>query len=640
MRTRVGAPKLGLLTLGAILLLFGAPGTAHAKSFTLPEAVIDIKVRGNGNVAVTEHITYSFDGSFSGGYREIPHEGEEAVTNISVSEGGLTYSPGAPAELGSSGAPGTFGVAELGDRTRIVWHYEAFTEQRTFSVSYLFPKLATAYDDVVDVALQVWGEEWGSELSRLEVNVDLPGAAPDEVLVWGHPEDISGATELRPDGTGAQLLAAGIPPHRFVEMRVVFPTSLLRSTEAATVVDGAGLEKIKAEELAIAREDARSRERREWLRANALLLALAGFALLFLPGLVICAFIWMRYGREPRVAEVPHHIMEPPGEEAPALIRALLTTGHARATGDAFTATLFDLIRRGFIEATSTTTYKKKWAGLKEEETSDLLVQLTDKNPELLEAFEKEVWEAVQHAQDERDSFPLSEMKDDIAENPTFYSERFSGFKSGVGTSVARLGWWISEGRSATAIAWIAALVVTAACIFAGVSLFDPVAGFPWGTVAWIYGAFVAGTTLVILTIFGLLRRGWERRSTEGAEKAASWDAFRRFLSEFAGIPGATPGSIVIWEQYLCYGIAFGVADRVLAAAELHAPPELAERSSVYWISPGGHLGAGSSAFAISDISGAVASAAPPSSSGGGGGGFSGGGGGGGFSGGGGGGAW
>ena len=51
------------------------------------------------------------------------------------------------------------------------------------------------------------------------------------------------------------------------------------------------------------------------------------------------------------------------------------------------------------------------------------------------------------------------------------------------------------------------------------------------------------------------------------------------------------------------YGISLGIAERVLQGAQLHMPPELHERSTVYWISPTGDLGSGPSAAGISDLS-------------------------------------
>jgi len=75
------------------------------------------------------------------------------------------YRPGANTELGGFGLPDTFGVTEIDDGIRIVWHYRALSERRTFTVSYRFRGLAVAYDDVVDVNLRVWAStgprDWG-----------------------------------------------------------------------------------------------------------------------------------------------------------------------------------------------------------------------------------------------------------------------------------------------------------------------------------------------------------------------------------------------------------------------------------------------------------------------------------------------
>ena len=186
------------LLAGGVLLAFvavtwlGAPGaSAQEKSFFMQRAHVQVDVDDDGAVHVEEQLTYSFCGSFTGGYREIPlREGEEIV-DISVSEGGQEYSPGASAELGSSGAPGTYGVARESDFVRIVWHYSALNENRTFTVRYTFHNLLTAHDDVADLYLQVWGDEWDVTLTDLTAQVDLPERAPGEVRVWGHPADRS-----------------------------------------------------------------------------------------------------------------------------------------------------------------------------------------------------------------------------------------------------------------------------------------------------------------------------------------------------------------------------------------------------------------------------------------------------------------
>jgi hypothetical protein len=93
-----------------VAALVAAPAAA-AKSFSLPQADVDVAVRPDGSLDVAEHITFFFSGQFTGAYREIPVRNGESLEGAYVAEGGKRYRPGASAELGSSGAPGTFGIA-------------------------------------------------------------------------------------------------------------------------------------------------------------------------------------------------------------------------------------------------------------------------------------------------------------------------------------------------------------------------------------------------------------------------------------------------------------------------------------------------------------------------------------------------
>jgi uncharacterized membrane protein len=155
---------------------------------------------------------------------------------------------------------------------------------------------------------------------------------------------------------------------------------------------------------------------------------------------------------------------------------------------------------------------------------------------------------------------------------------------------------------------------------------------------AWI-GAAIAGVTAVaVLALSGLLRR----RTEKGARKHAEVTGLRTFLRDFSLVDDVPVGHLALYERYLVYAVALGVADKLIAGLRMRFP-ELADPQQGFapWYvvpmlgGPGGGLdklaSIGSMEGFARDFSRATASAfSPPSSSSGSGGGFSGGGGGGG----------
>ncbi len=143
-----------------------------------------------------------------------------------VSEGGQPFTPGASTELGSFDVPGSYGVEDRGSVTRVVWHYSASSEERSFTLSYRMTGLTVAYDDVVDINLKVWGEHWDTTVDLLTSSLTYPGTLqPGDVRVFGHPSTVNGETSLGDDGVTPTLEAHDVPARQFVEMRVVLPRS-------------------------------------------------------------------------------------------------------------------------------------------------------------------------------------------------------------------------------------------------------------------------------------------------------------------------------------------------------------------------------------------------------------------------------
>ena len=116
---------------------------------------------------------------------------------------------------------------------RIVWHFQAQSEPRSFRIHYRLRGVAVAYDDVVDVNVQVWGDEWETGLGQLTAAIIAPA---DIMRAWGHPVGVRGDVTL--DGRRATLRAIDIPAGQFVELRALVPRRVFTSTDGMKVVTG------------------------------------------------------------------------------------------------------------------------------------------------------------------------------------------------------------------------------------------------------------------------------------------------------------------------------------------------------------------------------------------------------------------
>src|SRR5439155_11754860 len=117
--------------------------------------------------------------------------------------------------------------------------------------------------------------------------------------VYGHPRWVKGITHRFP--TEATLEAVDVPSQQFVELRVVFPRSLLTSTAGAKVAEGPGLAKIAHEEVADEQSFVDNQAQIDDAKHHALRTAVSLLAIGLGPALLVIGLIWLVYGRERKV---------------------------------------------------------------------------------------------------------------------------------------------------------------------------------------------------------------------------------------------------------------------------------------------------------------------------------------------------
>lgn len=605
------APLLAaLLTLGALL----APAAAAARSLTVTDADIEMRLGRDAALLVSERLEIEFEGDWQAAYRDIIFKKGETMTNVAVAEGGRAYQPGACTNFGCVDRPGRFGATSIPGGVRIVWHHQASDETRAFTVSYRVEDAVVAYRDLLDLEWQVWGDQWDFDLDSLEATLRDPALRPHEgpatpqnpSAVWGKPRDVEGQDFLEPGV--ARLIADDIPDHQFVEMRVLIPRTPGQAVSAARRGDGDGLESILAAEGAL--DDDYNKpwnKAKRWIAGNATLLSI------ILGALGLGAMVLFTLRARERSVSVPKHLPEVPDDASPALAYGLAHEGGDST--DTVLATLLDLVDRGYYKATQMTT---------EDEKLDLALAVASKRPKgELEDHEKQVREFFDELL-EGDTVALSEMRDRIPEHSSTWRGRWESMTASLDSVDEGALEWDVDLRKWKWLLWLGLLAgfgIVLAC--------DIVVDEEWIAP----GAIGLVTVLVVMLWPGNRLR---RLSPESRERSARWRAFAQWTKDFPSLHDDPPATLELWKRILVFGVVFGTAERMIESGRIPAP--VLESAGAGWSGYYFSGGVSHHAFDGGSFGGGFSSQVAPESSSGGGGSFSGGGGG--ASGGGGGGGW
>ena len=342
----VARPRRLLALAATVVAALSLAGVAQAQTYTLVASDVQVDVRPDGSVAVDEDITVAFSGSFTYGFREIPLRSGERIDEVGVSEKGSPISRAPRPSSSPAGRRARSASRISAAASRVVWRFESDGfQERTFRVHYRLSGLAVGYDDVVDVNLKVWGDEWEQRLGRLTATMRgarrrRPRLGPS---VW-----VRGDVTLQ----GRKRAAARARRRRRAVRRAARAVSAraFTSTAGMQVREGDGLQ---ADHRGGDGGRGRLRERPGADRRRDLAARGAGCSccsLGTLPGSRDRRLRLLALRPRARTGYDREYEQEPPTETAPALVPTLLRQG-GEAGSFEFTATLFDLIRRGIYKA-------------------------------------------------------------------------------------------------------------------------------------------------------------------------------------------------------------------------------------------------------------------------------------------------
>ncbi|MDI6881307.1 MAG: DUF2207 domain-containing protein [Methanothermobacter tenebrarum] len=518
------------------------------RSYSIQAIDTELFLKEDGTIHVKETIHYSFNGTWNGITREIPLRGSQAIQNLNVSADG--------AYVGSCEVEKENNIQNIK-----VYLYsdprltKPITDQRVnVTFEYDAINVLRFYNDITELHYKIIGEGWKVPIGQVNTRIHLP--RKDGVKYWLNPPYYVKDSKWR--GNTLEVTADTIPAGQFFEVEMVIPKEYFAANPANGTI-------INQDALAII--EGKQEKYQEELAFKNILYSLTGILLLiasFTPLL-----IYLKYGREPKIDYRADYEHEIPYDDPPAVVNAIYTSKVFKGVGEpdmnGFKATIMDLINRNYLKVETRTKGKTKRVFLKINKEKGL------------EDFEMYVMRFLRRFK-KGDLIELDEIPKKLSKkrHARYFKDVYDKWKNSIKTKflnkekIGRI--FINKGAKYMKV--FGFIGVALAIIVAFLTIQDPLARLP----------FFASILLAITSIIAILLPEdipghWTR---EGREHIEKWKNFKKYLKDFSLIKEYPPESVEIWNKYLVYATALGIADNVIKAMKFQLPQQELEENDMY----------------------------------------------------------
>jgi uncharacterized membrane protein len=539
-----------------------------AKSYYHPSISQTFNFLENGDVEVTDIRYFTFSGSFSWAQLDLLLRGVDDIQFQGVWDV-------------DTGSPLRYEVNKQSNSKTIKWYYQADNQTLGFRIQYLLKNPTHRYQDVAEFYWKIIEDDHAS-IEILDVILQIPQSSPDLFKLFVHTQAQPGEMNFSPDHRRVDFIIEDVPANTFVEARLLVSPQVFSGVHLQNIPRYESI--LDEEKEAATKElegDKPSWQANRWIGIGLFLLYIS-IGILYI---ILFFVFYIKYGREPKIDYERQYEQEPPRDIPPAFLGVIMNQKalNRNDMGRAFTATLLDLARRGYMTVEEE---KMKILFIKKEY---LVFTFTEKNMNInsdseLLPFEKDVLSLLQRISNDGQTVSTLEIEKWGKEIPREKSN-FLVFIEDWGKLIKN--WWenhffytYDERAEAKKEHY---LIFSVAYFIGGVFLVIFAAiNLDFEGSSWLVALSILFFPLII--IFALIaRKSLGRWSKEGLLEYRRWTAFKRFITDYSLMKEAPPVLLQIWDRYLIYAVALGVAEKLLKNLKIYIQETGSELSHPGW---------------------------------------------------------
>lgn len=512
--------KFKLFTIIIILLLISSTSFA-SDGLSISQWIVDSTLLNNGDLEISEYISFDFKDKFNGVFRNIVLEGSDGISEIKVYE--MVEGNPIPYTLNMDALKGddkVFKSEITNNIAKLMIFSPSKNESKSFQFKYSLKNIATQHTDTGELYYKFIGAENDTPIKYFSARINIPSINKDQIKIFAHGPS-NGKIYFSEDDK-IKLQVSDLPQNSFIEARVLFPKDFLSfSSKTANKT----LQSILDEELSFTKEldlEAENKIKMKNFFSNISIIVTG-------VGALVVGFIFNKLRRDTDIYSNLTSLS--PEDITPAELRLF----YAQVSDSrSLMATIFDLARRGYIFMDQSNKSQDK--------ETNFILKRTNKSIEDLISHEL---------------YLLNWLFNTMASGNSLSTKYIESYrKSYSGKFYKEFGLWQSKVKSdlhtkayydntTKGTGFLLLFLSLAAFIISVISLANQ-------SIYGVSSLFVA----FVLFIYGLMLMS--RKSDLGYVQYQLWKDYKKDLER----KGKTPenyGESLLQDQDLIYGLAFGL---------------------------------------------------------------------------------
>ena len=414
---------------------------------------------------------------------------------------------------------------------------------RTYEISYTVVDAIGKYNDYAELYWQFIGEDFEVDADKITGTITLPSNAESEedIKVWGHTENLNGEIYVT-DTNKIKFQLENFDAGRYVEVRVLFPTEMIEST--GRVYNEDRYDDVIKEETKWANQ---ANLRRQWeeikdeVVATFVIFVILALCIIFIEKAV-------KYGK--KLSSIKKFVPEQKLDYFRDLPEKDTTPGEAvyilkepynafsRHFGKIFSATLLDLKLKDYIDLRVEKTDKNK---------DKIYLKKLKESDSNLKSDERRILDFAYKAFGKKTEVEMKTLEQYIEKHPAGVEALINGCLKAIESQLKESKMFDKKQKEEFSnYAGLSGVYY----VFAIVTLF------------WAF------PLAIILLINGLICGSIKKRANvltqKGVDSKEKWKGLKKYMEDFSLLNEKEIPAIEVWEHYLVYATAFGIADKVL----------------------------------------------------------------------------